>query len=115
MRHECHAHGCNVAVPPSMFMCRRHWYSLRKPLRDAIWREYRPGQEDDKNPSARYMAIQRLAVAEVAFRPNDEQAAREASPYLAEAWVWRQRAIDTGAGDPLAGLVKQPPLREVTP
>lgn len=59
MKHECHAHGCAVAVPPSMVMCRPHWWSVRKALRDAIWREYRRGQERDKRPSARYMAVQR--------------------------------------------------------
>jgi hypothetical protein len=55
MVHTCHAHGCEVRVPPKMFMCKRHWFSLRKPMRDAIWREYRPGQEDDKRASTRYM------------------------------------------------------------
>ena len=39
MSHVCHAHRCNVAVPPRMFMCRAHWASLRKPMRDAIRRE----------------------------------------------------------------------------
>ena len=105
MSHTCHAHGCKVAVPPSMFMCKPHWFSLPKPVRDAIWREYRPGQERDKNPSARYMAVQRLAIARVAFKPHDEEAARVAAYYLVRAEMWRGRAIAEGAGDPLAGLV----------
>ena len=104
MRHTCHAHGCDVAVPPKMFMCRAHWFALRKPMRDAIWREYRPGQENDKNPSPRYMAVQRRAVGEVAFKPYDESAAAMAATYLLESEVWRQRAIDAGQGDPLRGL-----------
>ena len=78
MTHACHAHGCTTPVPPAMFMCRRHWHSLRKPLRDAIWREYRSGQEPTKDPSPRYLAVQRLAIAEVAFKPHDEEAARVA-------------------------------------
>lgn len=85
-------------------MCRKHWYSLRRELRDAIWREYRPGQENDKAPSARYMAVQRRAVGEVAFRPLDEAAARDAAPYLLESELWRKRAIEAGLGDPLAGI-----------
>lgn len=102
--HACHAHGCQKAVPPRMFMCLAHWRKVRKPLQDAIWREYRPGQENDKSPSARYMAVQRRAVAEVAFRPNDEKAATDAAPYLIESELWRDRAIAAGDGDPLAGI-----------
>lgn len=104
MSHACHAHDCTLEVPPRMLFCRRHWYSLRKPLRDAIWREYRAGQEHDKLPSARYMAVQRRAVGEVAFRPNDEQAARDAAPYLLDSERWRRLAIERGEGDPLEGL-----------
>lgn len=51
--HHCHAHGCTRAVPPKLFMCKSHWYALPKPVRDAVWREYRPGQERDKRPSDR--------------------------------------------------------------
>ncbi len=87
-----------------MFMCKNHWFSLRRPMRDAIWREYRPGQENDKNPSPRYMAVQRRAVAEVAFKPRDEAAALVCGQLLLESERWRQVAIDRGFGDPLAGL-----------
>lgn len=50
MKHTCHARGCSVAVPRKMFACRKHWYALPKPLRDAIWREYQPGQEEGNAP-----------------------------------------------------------------
>jgi hypothetical protein len=108
MPHTCHAHGCGLPVPASMFACRVHWYALRKPMRDAIWREYRRGQERDKRPSPRYMAVQRRAVAELAFRPNDEQAARIAAPYMVESELWRKRAIEQGLGDPLEGIAGEP-------
>jgi hypothetical protein len=49
-RHTCHAKNCNKAVPPKMFMCRRHWFMLPKPMRDAVWREYNPGQEQGDAP-----------------------------------------------------------------
>lgn len=107
MSHTCHAHGCDKRVPPSMFACKPHWFALPKKIRDAIWREYRPGQENDKEPSARYMAVQRLAVSHTAFRPNDEGAAYVAAQYLQDALTWRQRAIATGEGDPLAGLLPE--------
>lgn len=104
MAHTCHAHGCDIAVPPNMFMCRLHWYRLRRPLRVAIWAEYRPGQERDKNASLRYLAVQQRAIAEVAFRPHDEQAAANAAPYIVRSEMLRQRCRDEGLGDPLEGI-----------
>ena len=56
MPHTCHAPGCDVVVPPKMHMCKPHWFSLPKHLRDRIWATYRPGQEIDKRPSAEYLA-----------------------------------------------------------
>jgi hypothetical protein len=107
--HTCHAHGCPMLVPPSRFACAPHWYSLRKPMRDAIWRHYRSGQENRKDPSASYMAVQQRAVGELAFRKNDEEAARIAAPYLLNAEVWRATAIARGEGDPLEGLTEIEP------
>jgi len=100
--HTCHAHGCNAGVPPSMFMCRSHWAKVRKPMQNAIWHEYRPGQENDKNPSLRYLAVQQRAIGEVAFRPNNEAAARASAPYLMASEEYRRKAVDAGLGDPLA-------------
>lgn len=102
--HTCHAHNCDAPVPLAMFMCRDHWRSLRRPMQNAIWREYRRGQEVDKRPSVRYLAVQQRAIGEVAFKPNDEQAAYNAALYLAKSEYWRARAISTGVGDPLEGL-----------
>ena len=110
MTHTCHAHGCTTRVPPSMFMCRSHWYAFRKPMRDAIWKEYRPGQENDKRPSPRYMAVQRRAVGEVVFTPNDEAAAKLAASYLAESEVWRLKCVELGLGDPLVDIAVPPAM-----
>lgn len=44
-----------------MWGCRPHWYTLPVALRDRIWSAYRPGQEIDKNPSKRYIAVAREA------------------------------------------------------
>jgi hypothetical protein len=88
-----------------MFMCRQHWFALTKPVRDAIWREYRPGQQTDKRPSLRYMALQRFAVGMSAFKPHDEDAARLVAEYLLQAERFRQLAMAAGLGDPLDGLV----------
>ena len=107
MSHRCHAPGCETEVPPKMFACKRHWFKLRKPTRDAIWREYRPGQENDKKPSLRYLAVQRLACAELVFRPHDEDAAKKSAALMFEAVTYRQHAIQEGLGDPLLGLVPE--------
>lgn len=106
MGHVCHADGCQTPIPPRVFACRPHWYKLRKAMRDAIWREYRPGQERDKKPSLRYMAVQRRAIGEIAFKPNDEEAARIAAPYLLESEALRRLCIEQGLGDPLEGIVE---------
>jgi hypothetical protein len=81
-----------------------HWRRLTSPLRRAIWKEYVPGQEVKKNPTARYLCVQQRAVAELAFKPNDEQAAQIAAHYLTESERWRRMAIEAGAGDPLQGV-----------
>lgn len=104
MNHTCHAHGCTKIVPPRMFACRAHWFALRLPLRNAIWREYREGQELDKQPSLRYLCVQRRAVSELAFRPHDEEAAYVSAQYLVQSETFRKRAVDNGQGDPLAGI-----------
>lgn len=72
MSHHCHATNCSVPVPPEMFMCRRHWFMVSKPQRDAIWDSYRAGQCDDHQPSRRYLVIAKLAVISVARREGYE-------------------------------------------
>jgi hypothetical protein len=55
MRHTCHWPGCETVVPPAMWGCRQHWFTLPKALRDRIWATYRPGQECTKDPSDAYL------------------------------------------------------------
>lgn len=55
MAHTCHARSCKTAVPPKMFMCKKHWYMLPKEMRDLVWALYRPGQEVSKDPSREYL------------------------------------------------------------
>lgn len=104
MSHTCHAEGCKRPVPPRMFVCRMHWGKLSEPLKKAIWREYRPGQERDKNPSLRYLAVQALARGELAFKPYDEQAAYVSANLFAAARELCQQAIAAGLGDPFASI-----------
>lgn len=55
MKHTCHWTDCQREVPPAMWGCRQHWFTLPKSLRDRIWATYRPGQEITKTPSAAYI------------------------------------------------------------
>lgn len=59
--HTCHWTGCTRQVPPSMWGCKSHWFQLPKPIRDKIWRAYRPGQESDQRPSRAYLEAAREA------------------------------------------------------
>ena len=54
--HHCHWPGCAVEVPPMMWGCKPHWFSLPRHLRDELWRTYRRGQEVTKSPSPEYIA-----------------------------------------------------------
>jgi hypothetical protein len=55
MAHTCHFPNCQAHVAPKLWGCSRHWFMLPQRLRGRIWREYRPGQEDDKRPSRAYV------------------------------------------------------------
>lgn len=54
--HTCHWPGCKRQVPPKMWGCKSHWFTLPKKLRDRIWASYVPGQEITKTPSREYVA-----------------------------------------------------------
>ena len=105
MSHLCHAPGCKRQVPPRMFACRAHWFALPRRIRSAIWIEYREGQEVDKKPSIRYLAVQQYACAYLVFKPHDAEAVFEAIEYVKRAAAFQEQAILMGLGDPLENLV----------
>jgi hypothetical protein len=37
MPHTCHAEGCEVAVPPKLLMCLKHWRMVPKHLQREVW------------------------------------------------------------------------------
>lgn len=59
--HFCHWPGCRERVPPKLYACRAHWFSLPLHIRRAIVRAYVPGQEVTKTPSAEYIAAAKAA------------------------------------------------------
>ncbi|WP_176470376.1 hypothetical protein [Mycobacterium avium] len=78
--HTCHAQRCPVEVPPAMFMCQPHWFMVPPPLREALKGSYRPGQENDKQPSAEYLAIARAAIDAVAHKESRAAKPKPAAP-----------------------------------
>lgn len=102
--HTCHAVGCPVAVSPKMLMCARHWRMVPQDVQRAIWRTYRPGQEQDKSASEAYLYQQRRAVMHVALqegRVDLPQAVAE--HFRADPRIWaladRVLAENPDAGD----------------
>lgn len=72
-KHICHAQGCTVEIPPRLLMCWRHWMKVPIPLRDAVWREYVPGQEVTKTPTREYLQAMRNAINAVAAKEGQPQ------------------------------------------
>ncbi len=66
MAHICHAIGCKTPVAPKLFMCAAHWRLVPKPMQNAVWATYRPGQERDKQPSTAYLIATHRAMIVVA-------------------------------------------------
>lgn len=53
--HTCHWPGCTRQVPPAMWGCKPHWFTLPASLRGLIWRTFREGQEVNGTPSRNYL------------------------------------------------------------
>ncbi len=69
-RHTCHWPGCKVEVPPKMWGCANHWFTLPLALRRKVWATFVPGQEVSKTPSAAYLAVAAEIQAWIARGPQ---------------------------------------------
>lgn len=67
-KHHCHASACGAHIKPEMLMCARHWRMAPPPQAQQrrVYATYRPGQCDDKQPSAEWHAAADLAICSVA-------------------------------------------------
>lgn len=65
-KHHCHWPGCNAQVKPAVWGCKKHWYMLPADLRQRIWKDYRPGQEQTKTPSRDYVETAHAVQAWIA-------------------------------------------------
>lgn len=80
--HHCHWPGCERQVPPAVWGCRPHWFTLPKDLRDRIWRTYKIGQEVKGTPSTEYIAAARAVQAWIDSLPPATQAAPAKPPVV---------------------------------
>ena len=76
MKHICHAVGCSVPCQPEFLMCRKHWGLVPQVLKARVYRHYRRGQCDDKNPSRYWLE----AAAEVIKYVAQREAVQGARP-----------------------------------
>lgn len=71
-KHTCHARRCTVAVPPTMLMCRKHWFMVPPAIRSRVWRHYRDGQCNlSPPPSEEWHKAADEAIAAVAAKEAD--------------------------------------------
>ena len=68
MAHHCHARGCTTNCRPEYLMCPRHWFMVPRHLANAVLNAYRPGQCDDRRPSAAWFTAADAAIAYVAVK-----------------------------------------------
>lgn len=66
--HLCHAIECKTPVDPGKHMCYPHWRRVPKDLQRALWAAYVPGQEDRKDPSAKYLVAAERCICAVAVK-----------------------------------------------
>lgn len=74
--HHCHWPGCQVQVPPAMWGCRRHWFTLPHYLRSKVWKAYVPGQEISMTPSDEYLEVAAEVQAWIATFERQGQGAK---------------------------------------
>lgn len=85
--HTCHALLCRTMVPPRLHMCGRHWRMVPKPLQRQLWAEYRPGQEQDMQPTAAYLRAAAACVEAVARVEGHHEDAIHAEVEIYETWA----------------------------
>lgn len=52
-----------MEVPPAMWGCIPHWYTVPATLRAKVWRTFIPGQEITLTPSEEYLDVMREVQA----------------------------------------------------
>lgn len=64
---RCPISGCEQRIDPSRLMCRGHWYTVPKEIRDQVWATWRSGQGAF---SREHKSAVRSAIAAVLAAPR---------------------------------------------
>ena len=72
MEHHCHARNCQTPVKPELMMYFKHWRMVPKKIQQAVWRHYRPGQCNDKDPSKEWLTAAEAAIGFVARKEGQK-------------------------------------------
>jgi hypothetical protein len=67
-KHHCHARGCARSCKPEFLMCPTHWAMVPASLQREVYRHYRRGQCDDKQPSREWFIAAERAIVAVAVK-----------------------------------------------
>lgn len=102
MSHTCHAADCDRVIPPRLLMCMRHWRAVPAGVQRLIWVTYAPGQEERKDPTIAYLAVQSLAVAIVA---KSEKRAEQAYHAMLRALKYTQELPEDEKYDIIRGRI----------
>jgi hypothetical protein len=68
-------------------MCRKHWFMVPKALQDALWANYRRGQERTMTPSIGYLHAAAACVRAVAEKEGHPAEAIDAECGLYLTWA----------------------------
>lgn len=61
MNRKCPAPGCEERVGPGpSFLCRRHWFTVPKDLRNRIWQLYKSARNSPEHRAAVFQAMRGL-------------------------------------------------------
>lgn len=86
--HHCHWPGCDKQVPPAMWGCKGHWFTLPAVLRARVWATYKPGQEVNGTPSAAYIEVAKAVQAWISERDRHQQPAARACGHPLGSTRW---------------------------
>lgn len=68
--HRCAHPQCRAKIPKEFLMCHRHWSSVPKPQRDAVWRTWIRWRNGSNGEGLQeYQAARQAAIASVPGRP----------------------------------------------
>ena len=86
--HLCHAHDCNVEIPPRLLMCLGHWRKVPHSLQEKVYAYFRSGKRSGRHPTPAWMIAANMAVLLVAKKEGYDVRRYDKS---LELWIRKAR------------------------